>query len=188
MRLVFVGSLPRVTSVLAPTVEGEPALRLKLTYTEDRILPLGSYAPLEALLASPVGVDTVRRLGVVSRSREPLARTVIGIFHRRGRDVALIKELLTKEIADTLSPSVIFRGSTLTTKLVDVYMKLVGRRYLAIVKPVVMDIFRDPSGLEADPTRVDESEDPGASLPRCVAFVALAFLVVVVVVVVVVGS
>lgn len=53
-----------------------------------------------------------------------------------------------------------FRGNSLGTKVIDMYMKMVGLDYLHyVLAPLVEEVLNDKDSCEVDPTRLGRGED-----------------------------
>lgn len=60
----------------------------------------------------------------------------------------------------TVDVNTIFRGNSMSSKAVDVYMKLVGLQYLhETIGGVIKEIITSKKSIEVDPTRLDKGED-----------------------------
>ncbi|GAM22712.1 hypothetical protein SAMD00019534_058870, partial [Acytostelium subglobosum LB1] len=134
-------------------------VRLKLKYSEEVVLPLQSYMPLLRLLQNE-RLTLVHILSNTSSNREQLASILIRVFEKSDRCVSLITSLTDKEIEITDNPDIIFRGNSLATKSLDLYMKLIGLKYLAgTVGPLVKKIVKANKSCEIDPTKMAKGED-----------------------------
>eukprot|EP01133_Synstelium_polycarpum_P005253 gene5253-6079_t len=134
-------------------------VRLKLKYSEEVVLPLESYTPLLTLLQEP-NLRVVHILGNITKQREALANTLIRVFECTEHSSYLLKVLTDHEIETTDNPDIIFRGNSLATKSVDLYMKLVGLPYLsATIGPLIRKIYTSKKSCEIDPTKLDKGED-----------------------------
>lgn len=64
----------------------------------------------------------------------------------RRSGVHFLKSILSAETEDTESANVLFRGNTVATKSVDMYMRLTGITYLKhILKDIIAEIFSSSS-------------------------------------------
>jgi GTPase-activator protein for Ras-like GTPase/C2 domain/PH domain len=140
-------------------------VRIKLRYREERILPPSAYHPLMLLLMSPeLGlVKALEKLTCGASQLEEVATTLARIFHSKGMILQLAKNVSSREIDATESPETIFRGNSIATKLVDVYMKMVGLPYLhGVLQPLIAPIYASKRALEVDPNKLATSASPSA--------------------------
>jgi len=134
-------------------------IRLKLKYTEEVVLPLQSYMPLLDLLQED-NLYTIHMLGRVTKQREAVSSNLIRVFEKTNRCLFLLKSLTDHEIDSTDNPDIIFRGNSLATKSVDLYMKLVGIPYLShTIGPLIKKIYSSKKSCEIDPTKLEKGED-----------------------------
>ena len=68
-----------------------------------------------------------------------MARNLVSIFQHEGMVVDFITDLIDREVANTLSPGVLFRGNSITTKAVDVFMKV--RAFVCVSVCVCVCVF-----------------------------------------------
>ncbi|EGC28522.1 hypothetical protein DICPUDRAFT_160044 [Dictyostelium purpureum] len=134
-------------------------IRLKLKYSEEVVLPLQSYSPLLNLLQEE-HLYTIHLLGKVTKHREAVSNNLIRVFEKTGNCLYLLKSLTDHEIDSTNNPDIIFRGNSLATKSVDLYMKLIGIPYLAqTIGPLIKKIYSSKKSCEIDPTKLEKGED-----------------------------
>ncbi|EGG23380.1 RasGTPase-activating protein [Cavenderia fasciculata] len=134
-------------------------VRLKLKYTEEVVLPLESYQPLLSHLQQE-DMSAVHILGNITKQREAVANNLIRVFEKTGHCLSLLKSLTEHEIDTTDNPDIIFRGNSLATKSVDLYMKLIGLPYLAnTIGPLIKKIYVSKKSCEIDPTKLEKGED-----------------------------
>lgn len=98
------------------------------------------------LFVEDENLTLVKLLGRVTSEREAVASICIKIFQHFNKVLWLINSLtsgnsivpkccvykLIAEIDTTNNPDIIFRGNSIATKVVDVYMKFVGMNYLKV--------------------------------------------------------
>eukprot|EP01104_Vermistella_antarctica_P011392 TRINITY_DN3174_c0_g1_i2.p1 TRINITY_DN3174_c0_g1~~TRINITY_DN3174_c0_g1_i2.p1 ORF type:complete len:1492 (-),score=397.22 TRINITY_DN3174_c0_g1_i2:2283-6758(-) len=91
---------------------------------------------------------------------DELAVVLVHFMEANGKFVPLINRCVAQEIARTSDSTTLFRGNSLTTKMLTVYSKLVGAKYLRkVVLPSVEYILDNDPPLEVDPLRVAEGVD-----------------------------
>ena len=81
--------------------------------------------------------------------------------------------LIRDEVLSTDDPHILFRGNSLTTKIVDQYMRLVGQDYLYItVSPLIKAVLQCKESCEIDPTR-EPLDAIRKNIKRLIGFVTL---------------
>ncbi|RXN15619.1 ras GTPase-activating 2 [Labeo rohita] len=110
------------------------SLRLKVTYTEDNVLPSACYTALRNLMlkspdVKPISASAAHVLGDICRESLGEANTI-------------------------------FRGNSLATRCIDDMMKIVGKSYLTVtLKPVLNEIFESNKTCEIDPVKLKEGDN-----------------------------
>jgi len=101
----------------------------------------------------------VRILGSAIPSREDYAKNVVNVLMIRGTPIEGIKTLISEEIKSTDEANVIFRGNSLATKTLDIYMKIIGSDYLFnTLSGVIRDVFKSKESCEIDPLKVEKGQ------------------------------
>lgn len=138
-------------------------LRVKIKYTEQKLLPLSVYSDLLQMLMEEEELlswlyDYTKEAGILSS-------TLVSVFYSQGKATQLLHYLTKKEILSTKSAGVIFRGNTLATKCVDAFMKLIGSSYLhRVLKEHIAAISEDKKSCEVDPSKVEKGENVGHNM------------------------
>ena len=142
----------------AASLVGRGFLQLKYKYKEEWILPLRDYLPLERLLLDPDDHTIVWSLGGAAADRDDVARTLLRLYEAHGLANAKVRQLCRVDIAETEKTVSLFRGSSVATKTMDMYMKLFGARYLqAVLRPIVERVMASGS-YEVAPAKLDVDE------------------------------
>ncbi|GAM25578.1 hypothetical protein SAMD00019534_087530 [Acytostelium subglobosum LB1] len=146
-------------------------VRLKLKYSEEVVLPLKSYGPLLEFIQDDE-MSVINILGNISKQRETIANILIRVFEKTDRCADLLRRLTEQEIDSTDNPDIIFRGNSLATKSVDLYMKLIGLPYLAsTIGPLIKKIYVSKKSCEIDPTKLEKGEDIKKNCRNLLSFV-----------------
>ena len=99
-------------------------------------------------------------LGEVSNEREECAHSLLKIFFVRHKALKLLKAITLHEINNTENMDIIFRGNSLATKALDMYMKLVGGTYLqSTIGKFIKDMYTYKKSCEVDPSKIEKGED-----------------------------
>lgn len=88
-------------------------------------------------------MDVTKKLSAVVVNKErPVAEALVKAFEMRGSAPHYVKTITQNEVDSTSDPNIIFRGNTVGTKSVDMYMRLIGIPYLHyILRGTVQEIF-----------------------------------------------
>lgn len=106
------------------------SLRLRIHYLHDLIMPEEEYSPLKVLLLSQ-RLDAVRALADLCHvDRMPLATSLLRIFRFDKKEADLMSTLNRLEVEREEETSTLFRMASLTTTLMDLYMKSVCTDFL----------------------------------------------------------
>ena len=159
---------PMETEAWFPIVQGMTSnenlvsvgeLKLALYYDEDRILDLRSYQDLSRLFRQP-NTPLVYDLAQVTPELEYISNLMLRIFDAQGLALDWIKVMLEREIDQTDTKSVLFRGNSVLTKAFDGYMKVCGMEYLdQTIGNIIRQIYDNKVYCEVDATRLDKDED-----------------------------
>ena len=106
------------------------SLRLKIRYLHDLIMPEEEYSPLKELLLDSK-LEVVRALADLCHSdRNPLATSLLRVFRFDKKEADLLSTLNRLEVEREEETSTLFRAASLTTTLMDLYMKSVCTEFL----------------------------------------------------------
>uniref|UniRef100_A0A673M998 Ras GTPase-activating protein 2-like n=1 Tax=Sinocyclocheilus rhinocerous TaxID=307959 RepID=A0A673M998_9TELE len=143
------------------------SLRLKVTYTEDNVLPSACYTALRNLMlkspdVKPISASAAHVLGDICRESvgyEALLPVVRLLLHHN-RLLLFLTSVAALELENTQEANTIFRGNSLATRCIDDMMKIVGRSYLTVtLKPVLNEIFESNKTCEIDPVKLKEGDN-----------------------------
>jgi len=106
------------------------------------------------LLAAP-DLELINAMAMVtSADQDQMLEMVVRVFDAKSLTINLLKQVISREVEATASPSTLFRGNSCATKLMTSYTKLTGKIYLYnTLSPVLQQLFLTPQNLEVDPTR-----------------------------------
>ncbi|XP_067275556.1 ras GTPase-activating protein 2 [Pseudorasbora parva] len=143
------------------------SLRLKVTYTEDNVLPSACYTALRNLMlkspdVKPISASAAHVLGDICRENlgyEALLPVVRLLLHQN-KLLPFLTAVAALELENTQEANTIFRGNSLATRCIDDMMKIVGRSYLTVtLKPVLNEIFESNKTCEIDPVKLKEGDN-----------------------------
>lgn len=96
------------------------------------------------------------------------------ILHAKHLAVKWLDDLCLAEVQNTELNSVntLFRGNSIASKAVDVYLKLTGYNYLNdTIGDIIRDIVDSRTGIEVDPSRLSNSDDVAKQSQKLLALV-----------------
>uniref|UniRef100_A0A8C1FCI4 RAS p21 protein activator 2 n=1 Tax=Cyprinus carpio carpio TaxID=630221 RepID=A0A8C1FCI4_CYPCA len=143
------------------------SLRLKVTYTEDNVLPSPCYMALRNLMlkspdVKPISASAAHVLGDICRESvgyDALLPVVRLLLHHN-RLLPFLTSVAALELENTQEANTIFRGNSLATRCIDDMMKIVGKSYLTVtLKPVLNEIFESNKTCEIDPVKLKEGDN-----------------------------
>jgi hypothetical protein len=147
------------------------SIRVGITLIDEHILPTEDYNEFIEYILQP-SLEPVIRLGNVVQQREEFAKTLLYVLMDKQKEVDGIKALVSLEIKNTDDPNIIFRGNSLTTKIIDQYMKLIGSRYLSnTLRRQIQIVYNLKESCEVDPSKIDKSEDIKKHWKKLLAYV-----------------
>lgn len=136
------------------------SLRLRMRYLDDLIMPCDEYSPLQQLLLEPE-LSSVKALSELCHNdRIPLATSLLRVFRHEKRETELLRILCQCEIARENETSTLFRGASLSTTLMDLYMRSeCGAFVQSALSDTVSRILESKQSAELNPTKMDDIED-----------------------------
>ncbi|KAK4702288.1 hypothetical protein P7C70_g3933, partial [Phenoliferia sp. Uapishka_3] len=134
---------------------GELSLTVKVD--EEVVLPSSEYAPILELLTDDV--DAALTTGIAHEfpaDLEEVAKILLRIYQAESQLLPRILRLAEQEIdGDIKSAAILFRGNSILTKSVELYLRLVGAEYLELsIGETVRKICADKVEIEIDPSRM----------------------------------
>ena len=141
------------------------SIRLGIRYLHDLIMPAEEYSPLKELILDSQ-LEVVRALADLCHSdRLQLATALLRIFRFEKKEAELLSTLNRLEIEREDETSVLFRGASLSTALMDVYMKSVCTEFLhSAIFPTVHKILESRNqSCELNPNKIESSTEACAN-------------------------
>ncbi|KAJ3055682.1 Ras GTPase activating protein ira2 [Rhizophlyctis rosea] len=109
---------------------------------------------------------------------DEIANVLINVFEGRGRVLDLITKVVEIEVANTDTPTNLFRRNSMATRLLTIYARQTGLEYLRLtIQPLLDELLERgaPMSFEVDPVKLSPHDDPELNL-RNLKMVAQAFL------------
>jgi hypothetical protein len=134
-------------------------LRVSLNFREEKVLPdVGYEELLDCVLSDNLSIPTL--LGHIASNvpeKKEVFRNLMSILELKGKSVAIVTSLIRKEIDNTKDLTVLFRGNSIATVAVDVFMQVVGGHLLEqTLREIIQKIYVGKQPFEIDPDRADE--------------------------------
>ncbi|XP_046400705.1 ras GTPase-activating protein 1 isoform X1 [Ischnura elegans] len=136
------------------------SLRLRIRYLHDLIMPQEEYSPMQQLVLDP-SLEVVRALADICHlDRIPLANSLLRIFRYERKEADLLRSLNEAEIEKEEETSTLFRAASLTTTLMDLYMKSVCNSFLhSAIQDTILKLLEAKQSCELNPTKMESPDD-----------------------------
>merc|ERR1712223_1504824 len=140
------------------------SIRLRLRYLHDLIMPEEEYSPLKVLLLDNK-LEGVRALADLCHSdRMQLATALLRIFRFDKKEAELLSALNRLEVEREEETSTLFRAASLTTSLMDLYMKSVCTDFLhTAIFPTIHRIMESRQSCELNPNKIESATEACAN-------------------------
>ncbi|KAL1117878.1 hypothetical protein AAG570_004191 [Ranatra chinensis] len=140
------------------------SLRIRIRYLHDLIMPQEEYSPMQQLILDH-SLEAVRALADICHlDRMPLANSLLRIFRHEKKEADLLKLLNEAEIEKEEETSTLFRAASLTTTLMDLYMKSICTGFLqSAVQDTIQKLLDAKQSCELNPTKMDTPDDACAN-------------------------
>mmetsp|Transcript_13181 Transcript_13181/g.52599 ORF Transcript_13181/g.52599 Transcript_13181/m.52599 type:complete len:767 (-) Transcript_13181:76-2376(-) len=127
------------------------------------------YSELEELLLEMDGKEYpyVGYLGdaVDVSSTDALCKDLLMLFNTKDLVIDLLRGSIEAEVKNTLSEGTLFRKNSLSTHLMSLYARLLGKRYLKdTLRPLIVHVLSCQGSFEIDPHRISDDEDINANV------------------------
>ncbi|XP_023333542.1 ras GTPase-activating protein 1 [Eurytemora carolleeae] len=139
-------------------------IRLRTRYLHDLIMPQDEYSPLKELILNPLLEVVVSLADICHTDRLPLASSLLRIFRFEKKEADLLASLSQLEIEREEETSTLFRGASLTTTLMDLYMKSVCQDFLhTALFPTIHRILETRQSCELNPSKIESPNEACAN-------------------------
>ncbi|KAI8391267.1 uncharacterized protein BYT42DRAFT_188089 [Radiomyces spectabilis] len=144
-------------------------IKLAFRLEEQIVLPYDHYKHLVELL-SRFDNEAIYEIARQTRNLDNFAQILLRIYEALGQSVRWIKSLIDFEVSamHADNANILFRGNSLLTKVLDTYMKLVGKEYLdQAVGGIVQTICKSKVHIEVIPSRLPHSGSNDCLISQC---------------------
>lgn len=123
-------------------------------------MPSDEYSPLKELLLEPEFHPVKALAELCHNDRIQLATSLLRVFRHEKRETELLKTLCQAEIARESETPTLFRGATLATTLMDLYMRTECTAFLqSAILDTIQKLLDSKQSAELNPTKMDISDD-----------------------------
>jgi len=140
------------------------SLRLRTRFLHDLIMPQDEYSPLKELVLFPRLDVVVTLADICHTDRVPLASSLLRIFRFDKKEADLLTQLSRLEIEREEETSTLFRAASLTTTLMDGYMRSVCGDFLhTALFPTIHRILEAKQSCELNPSKIESPTEACAN-------------------------
>lgn len=139
-----------------PVREDWGALRVRLRYVHEVIMPLKEYNVLKELIMN----DDLEVISVLEdfchRDRGPLAHALLRVFRYERKESTLLKAMMEREIKRETETGLLFRMNCLTTAIMDQYMRSTCQGFLeTALNESLRRVMETRQSCELNPSKLD---------------------------------
>jgi len=137
------------------------ALRLRIRYLHDLIMPEEEYSPLKTLLLDNKLEGVCALADLCHADRTPLANSLLRIFRFDRKEAELLSALNRLEVERETDTSTLFRADNLTTSIMERYMKSVCTDFLqTAIHPTIHRILESRhQSCELNPNKIESTQE-----------------------------
>ncbi|XP_015790236.1 ras GTPase-activating protein 1 isoform X2 [Tetranychus urticae] len=153
-----------LTGICPPMNNEWGSLRVRIRYVHELIMPSHEYDALkELLMAEDLEVISVLE-EFCHRDRAPLANALLRVFKHESKEAILLKSMIEREIKRENETSTLFRMNSLTTTLMDQYMRTTCHTFLMkALKDSLQRVLETRQSCELNPSRLDSLQEACAN-------------------------
>ncbi|KFM59252.1 Ras GTPase-activating protein 1, partial [Stegodyphus mimosarum] len=139
-----------------PIREDWGSLRVRIRYIHEVIMPLAEYNALKELIMEE-DLEVVSVLAdLCHRDRTPLANAVLRVFRFERKEAMLLKTMNDREIQIEEDTTTLFRSASLTTTLMDHYMRSTANGFLhQAVQDFILKVMDSRQSCELNPSKLE---------------------------------
>eukprot|EP00842_Homolaphlyctis_polyrhiza_P000452 jgi/Hompol1/1407/HPOL_001475-RA len=150
------------------------SIRVAMTLTSEQILHTTAYDSFLELMIEPT-FTSAKTLGhIVTSERDEFAKAFLNLMSAVNLERDAICSFINEDLSNIEDPNIIFRGTTLATKLIDFYMKQVGSEFMhSTLAPLITVVIQNNESCDTDPARVINSDVLQNNIARLLYFVKM---------------
>jgi len=140
------------------------AIRLRYRYFHDLMMGSSEYQSLRELVLAP-SLESVSALAELThRDRKTLATSLLRIFRGERREHDLLARLMECEVDRETDTSTLFRAASLTTTLMDLYMKATCSNFLhSCLNGTITRVLELRQSCELNPSKMESASEACAN-------------------------
>lgn len=147
-----------------PIREDWGSLRVRIRYVHEVIMPLAEYTAFKELVVD----EELHLVSVLAdlchKDRTPLASAVLRVFRYERKEALLLRDMNNREIDLEEETSTLFRTTSLTTTLMDQYMRSTGHEFLKhTVYDSIIRVMDGRQSCELNPSKLDSPSEACAN-------------------------
>ncbi|CAG0896577.1 unnamed protein product [Darwinula stevensoni] len=136
------------------------SMRLRIRYLDDLLMPKEEYSTLLDILLDSELTAVKALADRCHADRTPLAAALLRVFRHQRQEARLLQGMCEFEIGREDETSTLFRSATLTTTLMDLYMKAVCFGFLdAALSSIIHRLVESRQSCELNPSKMDNPND-----------------------------
>lgn len=140
------------------------SIRLRIRYMDDLVMPAEEYSPLQELLLENEFHSVKALADLCHTNRVPLASSLLKIFKHERKECELIKTLCQAEISRENDTTTLFRATSLSTTLMDLYMRAECGQFLqSALSDLIHKLLESKQSAELNPTKMEINDDACAN-------------------------
>ncbi|XP_076355488.1 ras GTPase-activating protein 1-like isoform X1 [Tachypleus tridentatus] len=149
-----------LSGLSAPVLEDWGSLRVRTRYVHEVIMPLREYDALkELILEEELEIISVLA-DLCHRDRTPLATAVLRVFRFDKKEAMLLKTMNDREIEREDETSTLFHVASLTTTLMDQYMRSTAHHFLQqALQESIQKVMESRQSCELNPSKLESPSE-----------------------------
>lgn len=151
-----------LSGITPPIREDWGSIRVRVRYLHEVIMPVEEYSSLKELILDRHLESVLALADVCHHDRTPLATTLLRIFRHERKEADLLQAMNDLEIIREDETSTLFRAASLTTTLMDQYMRSTASTLLQrAVQETIHKVLESRQSCELNPTKLEHPSDAG---------------------------
>lgn len=147
-----------------PIREDWGSLRMRIRYVNEVIMPLTEYTAFKELVVEEELQLVTVLADLCHKDRSPLANALLRVFRFECREALLLKNMNDQEINKEEETTTLFRMASLTTTLMDQYMRSVGHVFLQnSVQDSILKVMESRQSCELNPSKLESPSEACAN-------------------------
>ncbi|XP_028660551.1 ras GTPase-activating protein 1 [Erpetoichthys calabaricus] len=141
------------------------SLRVRSRYSMEKIMPEEEYSEFKELILQK-DYHVIYALGhVCGQDRTLLASILLRVFRHEKSEAPLLRALNDKEISMEDEATTLFRATTLSSTLMEQYMKATATPFVHhALKDTILKIMESKQSCELNPSKLEKNEDVNVNL------------------------